>query len=101
MKRKAYGRDTGLRARMFFTTFMLGLLYVTFAAVLFYFLNVGLVPMILLVGGLAVFQYYTSDKLALRAAGAKVIKREDAPQLFDTVEPVSYTHLTLPTNSRV
>jgi heat shock protein HtpX len=86
MKRKAYGRDAGLTVRMFFTTFMLGLLYVTFAAILFYYLNVGLVPMILLIGGLAVFQYYTSDKLALRAAGAKVIERADAPQLFDTVE---------------
>ena len=42
--------------------------------------------MILLVVGLAFFQYFTSDKLALRAAGAKVIQRDDAPQLFDTVE---------------
>jgi heat shock protein HtpX len=42
--------------------------------------------MILLIGGLAVFQYYTSDKLALRAAGAKVIQRDEAPQLFDTIE---------------
>jgi heat shock protein HtpX len=86
MKRKAYGRDRGLTARMFFTSFMLGLLYVTFAAVLFYVLNIGLVPMVLIVVGLAFFQYYTSDKLALRAAGAKVIEREQAPQLFDTVE---------------
>jgi heat shock protein HtpX len=86
MKRKLYGRDRGLTLRMFLTTTMLGLLYVTFAAVLFYFLNVGLAPMLLIVVGLAVFQYYTSDKLALRAAGAKVIERDQAPQLFDTVE---------------
>ncbi len=86
MKRKAYGRDRGLTLRMFFTSAMLGLLYVTFAAVLIYFLNVGLAPMILIIVGLAFFQYYTSDKLALRAAGAKVIQREDAPQLFDTIE---------------
>ncbi len=86
MKRKAYGRDRGLTLRMFFTSAMLGLLYVTFAAVLIYFLNVGLAPMIVIIVGLAFFQYYTSDKLALRAAGAKVIQREDAPQLFDTIE---------------
>ena len=86
MKRKAYGRDRGLTARMFFTSFMLGLLYVTFAVVLFYFLNIGLVPMILIVVGLAVFQYFSSDKLALRASGAQVIERSQAPQLFDTVE---------------
>ena len=73
MKRKAYGRDRGLTLRMFATTAMLGLLYVTFAVVLFSVLNVGLVPLILIVVGIAFFQYFTSDKLALRAAGAKVI----------------------------
>jgi heat shock protein HtpX len=86
MKRKAYGRDAGLTLRMIFTGGLLGLLYVTFAAVLFYYLNIGLVPMLVIVVGLAVFQYYTSDKLALAAAGAKVIDRSQAPQLFDTVE---------------
>jgi heat shock protein HtpX len=86
MKRKGYGRDRGLTLRMFFTSAMLGLLYVTFAAVLIYFLNVGLVPMILLIVGLAFFQYYTSDKLALRAAGAKVVERNQAPELYDTIE---------------
>jgi heat shock protein HtpX len=86
MKRSIYGRDRGLTLRMIFTSAMLGLLYVTFAVVLFSVLSVGLVPMIVIVVGLAFFQYYTSDKLALRAAGAKVIDREQAPQLFDTVE---------------
>jgi heat shock protein HtpX len=86
MKRKAYGRDSGLRLRMFITSTMLGLLYVAFAVVLFSVLNVGLVPMLVIVVGRAFFQYYTSDKLALRAAGAKVIERDQDPQLFDTVE---------------
>jgi heat shock protein HtpX len=86
MKRMAYERDRGLTIRMFITSAMLGLLYVTFAVVLFSVLNVGLVPMVVIVVGLAFFQYYTSDKLALRAAGAKVIERDQAPELFDTVE---------------
>ena len=86
MKRQAYTRDRGLTLRMFLTTSALGLLYVAFAVVLFSVLNVGLVPMIVIVLGIAVFQYYTSDKLALRAAGAKVIERDQSPQLFDTVE---------------
>ena len=86
MKRKAYGRDRGLTLRMILTTGALGLLYVTFAVVLFSVLNFGLVPMLVIVIGLAFFQYFTSDKLALRAAGAKVIERDQAPQLFDTVE---------------
>jgi heat shock protein HtpX len=86
MKRKAYGRDWGLTARMILTSGLLGLLYVTFAVVLFYFLNVGLVPMLVIVIGIAVVQYYTSDKLALLASGAKVLEREQAPELFDTVQ---------------
>jgi heat shock protein HtpX len=71
---------------MILTTGLLGLLYVIFAVVLFQVLNVGLIPMFLIVGGLAVFQYYTSDKLALAAAGAKVVTREEAPALHDMVE---------------
>src|SRR5215467_3235284 len=86
MKRKSYGRDAGLTLRMLLTTGLLGLLYVIFAVVLFQALNVGLVPMLLIVIGLAFFQYYTSDKLALAAAGAKVVSREEAPALHDMVE---------------
>ena len=86
MKRKSYGRDAGLTLRMIFTTGLLGLLYVVFAVVLFSVLNVSLVPALVIVIGLAFFQYYTSDKLALAAAGAKVVSREEQPQLHDMVE---------------
>src|SRR5919201_1159262 len=86
MKRKAFGRDFGLSSRMVLTSFLLGLLYVVFAVVLFQVLNVGLVPMLLIVLGLAFFQYYTSDKLALLASGAKVVEREQAPELHEMVE---------------
>jgi heat shock protein HtpX len=86
MKRKAYGRDAGLTFRILLTGGLLGLLYVIFGAVLISFLNVGLLPMILIIGGLAVFQYYTSDKLALRASGAKVVERDQAPELHDMIE---------------
>jgi heat shock protein HtpX len=71
---------------MVITTGLLGLLYVIFAVVLFNVLNVGLVPMVLIVVGIAFFQYYTSDKLALAAAGAKIVTREEQPQLHDMVE---------------
>ncbi len=86
MKRRSYGRDAGLSLRIVLTTTMLGLLYVVFAVVLFQVLNVGLIPMVLIVVALAFFQYYTSDKLALRAAGAKIVERDEAPQLHDMVE---------------
>jgi heat shock protein HtpX len=86
MKRRSYGRDAGLSLRMLFTTSLLGLLYVVFAVVLFQVLNVGLIPMVVIVVGLAFFQYYTSDKLALRASGAKIVERDEAPELHDMVE---------------
>ena len=86
MKRKAYGRDAGLSLRMLFTTGLLGLLYVVFAVVLFEVLNAGLVLMVVIVGALAFFQYFTSDKLALKAAGARIVERDEAPQLHDMIE---------------
>src|SRR5881227_1953722 len=86
MKRRSYGRDAGLTVRMLLTSGLLGLLYVVFGLVLLQFAGVSLVPMIVIVVGIAFFQYYTSDKLALAAAGAKVVSREEAPQLHDMVE---------------
>jgi heat shock protein HtpX len=86
MKRKAYGRDAGLSLRMLFTGALLGALYVAFAAVLFSVLKIGLAPMLIIVIGLAVFQYYTSDKLALAASGAKVVDESQAPELHAMVE---------------
>jgi heat shock protein HtpX len=86
MQRKNFGRDRGLSVRMLFTGALLGLLYVVFGVVLFSVLNFGLVPMLVIIIGLAFFQYYTSDKLALRAAGAKVVTAEEAPELHAMVE---------------
>jgi heat shock protein HtpX len=86
MKRKTYGRDFGLSLRMVFTGAMLGLLYVGFAVVLLNVLNVGLAPMLVIVIGLGVFQYWTSDKLALRASGAKIVSQQEAPELHAMVE---------------
>jgi heat shock protein HtpX len=86
MKRKAYGRDAGLSLRMLLTSSLLGLLYVAFALVLFYVFNAGLVLMLVIVLGLAIFQYFTSDKIALAASGAKVVTPEEAPQLHAMIE---------------
>jgi heat shock protein HtpX len=86
MKRRNFGRNRGLTLRMLLTGGLLGLLYVVFAVVLFSVLNVGLAPMLLIVVGLAFFQYYTSDKIALAASGAKVVSPEEAPELHAMVE---------------
>jgi heat shock protein HtpX len=86
VKRKTYGRDRGLTFRMLLTSGLLGLLYVVFAVVLFSVLNIGLAPLLVIVVGLAFFQYYTSDKLALAASGAKIVTPEQAPELHAMVE---------------
>jgi heat shock protein HtpX len=86
MRRRAFGRDAGLSARMVLTSFLLGAVYVAFAVVLFQLLDVGLIPMLLIVVGIAAFQYFTSDRIALAASGAKVVSREQAPELHDMVE---------------
>src|SRR5256714_1523133 len=86
MQRKSFGRDRGLSLRMLFTSGLLGLLYVLFAVVLFNVFNVGLAPMLVIVVGMAFFQYYTSDKLALAASGAKVVSPEEAPELHAMID---------------
>jgi heat shock protein HtpX len=86
MQRKSFGRDFGLSSRMALTMFLLGALYVAFFVVLINVLDVGIVPIVLIVAGLAFVQYYTSDKIALAASGAKVVSREQAPELHDMVE---------------
>jgi heat shock protein HtpX len=86
VKRKAFGRDAGLTARIVLTTGLLGLLYVVFAVVLFQLLNAGLFLGLVIVGGVALLQFFTSDKLALKASGAKIVERDEAPDLHDMVE---------------
>ena len=76
---------------MLATTGMLGLLYVVFAVVLFNVLNVGLAPMLVIVGVMAFVQYFTSDKLALMASGAKVVTAEQAPELHAMVARLAAT----------
>jgi heat shock protein HtpX len=86
MERKAYGRDFGLSARMVTTMFLLGALYVVFFVVLLQFTNIGIGFLILIMGGLAFLQYYTSDKIALAASRAKIVERDEAPELHGMVE---------------
>jgi heat shock protein HtpX len=86
VKRRSYGRDAGLTLRMLFTSGLLGLLYVVFGLVLFYYLNIGIAPMLVIIIGLAAVQYWTSDKLALAASGAKIVTQEQAPDLHAMVE---------------
>ena len=81
MKRKAYGRDAGLTApdalhRRPARDCSTSSSPSSCSPVL----NVGLVPMLVIVVGLAFFQYFTSDKLALKASGAKIVTADEAPR---------------------
>jgi len=83
--RSAFGRDTGLQARMLLTMFLLGLLYVAFVVALIY-AGAGAVIILVVVGGLALAQLFLSDKLALAAMGAKEVTPEEAPGLHAMID---------------
>src|SRR3954447_2426691 len=80
----SFGRDRGLQVRMLVTLLLLGLVYVVFAGVLFASTSgaVALVGCALLLG----FQFFASDKLALRSMGAKEVSPQEAPELHAMIE---------------
>jgi heat shock protein HtpX len=79
-----FGRDTGLQVRMLVTMLLLGLVYVVFAGVLF--ASVGGTVALLGAGALLIFQFFGSDKLALRAMGANEVSPQEAPELHAMIE---------------
>src|SRR5918911_1205517 len=81
----SFGKDTGLQLRMTFTLFLLGLIYVVLIVAL---LGAGVngVTVALIAGGLALFQLFGSDKLALRAMGAREVTPAEAPELHAMIE---------------
>jgi len=81
----SFGKDTGLQARMLLTMFLLGAVYVVLIAVLFAAGASG-VTILVVAGGLLVVQYFTSDKLALRAVGAHEVSPQEAPELHAMIE---------------
>ena len=66
--------------------FLLGALYVVFFIVLLQLFDLSLGAVIFIIAALAFAQYFMSDKIALAASGAKVVTREQAPELHATVE---------------
>jgi heat shock protein HtpX len=85
VRRVRFGRDVGLQIRMLLTMALLGLLYVVLVVVLLA-AGVGAVLMLVVVGGLALAQLLLSDKLALRAIGARQVSAREAPELHAIVE---------------
>jgi heat shock protein HtpX len=81
----SFGRDPGLQARMLLTIFLLGALYVAFVGVLFA-AGAPALLIVLIAGGLAAAQLFTSDKLALHAMGAREVTPQEAPELHAMIE---------------
>ncbi len=65
--------------------FLLGALYVGFVVVLLS-AGVGAITVALIAGGLLLFQLFASDKLALRAMGARQVSPQDAPEFHAMIE---------------
>jgi heat shock protein HtpX len=81
----SFGRDTGLQVRMVTTLFLLGAVYVLLVGVLFAAGASGITILVVAVGLLGL-QFFTSDKLALRAMGAHEVSPQEAPQLHALIE---------------
>jgi heat shock protein HtpX len=81
----SFGKDTGLQIRMAFTMLLLGLVYVVLVGVLFAAgANAGFIAIVAI--GLAAFQLFGSDKLALAAMGARKVSPQEAPELHAMIE---------------
>lgn len=70
---------------MLLTTFMLGLLYVVFAAVLLALLRSALVAVVI-AGAVLFMQFWFSDRIALYAMHGRVVTPEQAPELHALVD---------------
>ncbi len=70
---------------MLLTMFLLGALYVAFVGVLFA-AGVQGFMILLIAGGFAAVQFFTSDKLALHAMGAREVTPQEAPELHSMIE---------------
>ncbi len=84
-RRASFGKDTGLQARMLFTMFLLGLVYVVLVGVLFAVGASGVVILIVALALLAV-QLFSSDKIAMGLMGVKEVSPAEEPELHGIVE---------------
>ncbi|MFL5827853.1 MAG: M48 family metalloprotease, partial [Thermoleophilaceae bacterium] len=85
MQKTALPRDPGLQARMLVTMFLLGLVYAVLVGVLLA-AGAGAVMVALIAAGLFFFQLFASDKLALRAMGARRVSAAVAPVLLAMID---------------
>jgi heat shock protein HtpX len=77
--------DRGLTNRMVVTSFLLGLLYVGFVALLIA-LTKSAVLAVVIAGGALFAQYWFSDRIALYAMRGRIVSPEEAPQLHGAID---------------
>jgi heat shock protein HtpX len=78
-------RDWGLTSRIVLTGFLLFILYLVFMTILWaFFQNVWLI--VILAVGMGLVQYFFSDKLVLWSTGARILEKDEYPELQRTVE---------------
>lgn len=80
MSRGRFANDGQLMARMGFTVFGLGLLYVVFVGALMYFLDSWALIAVIAIGA-AVAQWYFSDRMAMAVMGAREVSASEEPEL--------------------
>lgn len=78
-------RDWGLTGRVWLTMFLLFILYLVFMTILLLF-GVGYQWIVLLAVGMGLVQYFFSDKLVLWSTGARILEKDEYPELQQTVE---------------
>ncbi len=83
--RKAFGKDTGLQARMLMTLFLLGLVYAVLVGVLIA-VGAGGVTILVVALGLLGLQLFTSDKIAMGMMGVKEVSPQEEPELHGMIE---------------
>ncbi len=83
--RSNFGKDTGLQARMVFTMFLLGLLYVVFVGVLFA-AGAGAGIIIVVAVALLLLQLFASDKIGMATLGVKEVTPAEEPELHGIIE---------------
>ena len=90
MAHSRFIKDTGLTARMTLVMFLLGALFVSLIVVLmgvFAQSSPGIAVLIGVAGlGVAWWQWYSSDKLAMRAMRAREVTPEQAPELHGMID---------------
>jgi heat shock protein HtpX len=78
-------RDWGLTGRVWLTMFLLFILYLVFMTILYAF-GAGYQWIVLLAVGMGLVQYFFSDKLVLWSTGARILEKDEYPELHQTVE---------------